>query len=93
MKLNENTWLKGFYHSGVLAGVAVIIWMQAHFVTKSESKMQWTAHDDLRDNFLIELRSSVRDAKDSIQRIELKLDSIIKSTKTSATNSLNKTRG
>lgn len=88
--MKKENWLTGLYRSGVLAGILAVMWMQSHFITKNENNLRWENHDELRDNLLVELRTSIRDAKDSIQRVEIKLDNILRQRQASVTNKVTK---
>lgn len=88
--MKTDNWLTGLYRSGVLVGIMAVIWMQSNFITKNENSLRWDNHDVLRDNLVTELRTSIRDAKDSIQRVEMKLDNIMRQRQAGTTNKVTK---
>jgi hypothetical protein len=65
-----------FWRSLITVGVGAILWLQSTFVSKESFRTWEIGHDVLRDNILKNIDDRFSDIKQSLNRIETKVERI-----------------
>jgi len=65
-----------FWRAIITAGIIALLWLQSTFMSKESFKAWETGHNELRDNILRNMDDRFSDIKQSLNRIETKVERI-----------------